>query len=186
MARFQEFLATGQVGDVQMGMAIDQVEQRLGPADDRSVSRRPVQTLKYGSMELSFKLVPETVTTRLVAVSIHFGWPDFALPVAFDDWTPRSDSSEADFRRFAERVGLSVHSSVDGTYRSLVLSTGARVVFEEGSLHSVSFRRAEKKVERRQMSVSLPQTTLNRLQTRAHLEKISVQELIEKVLSRGD
>jgi hypothetical protein len=72
---------------------------------------------------------------------------------------------------------------VDGQYTHLVLNSGGSAVFDDGRLHSVHFRRADKGALRRQMSVSLPENTLSQLRERAQRERISLQELIERVLS---
>jgi len=90
MATFREFLSSGRIGDVQLGMRPETVEQQLGPADDRSVKRHPVEILRFGSLELAFKTVPQADDTRLVAAAIYFNTPNQQLPpsLRFDDWTP--------------------------------------------------------------------------------------------------
>ena len=184
MATFREFLSSGKLADVQLGMRPEMVEQRWGSPDDRSVKRHPAETLRFGSLELTFKTVPQTDDTRLVAAAIYFNRPSQQLPSAlkFDDWTPTDATTEPEFRAFVTSAGLETHSKVDGEYTHLVLNSGASVVFDEGHLHSVHFRRAEKAV-RRQMSVSLPEETLSQLQACAQREHISLQELIERVLT---
>jgi len=187
MARFRELLSEGLIGDIRIGMLPETVEQHLGPPDDLSVKKRPVEIFKYGSIELAFKHAPGTNESRLVAIAIYFSMPNRRLPasVAFDDWTPTSDSTEADFRNFLDSAGMQIHSRVDGdgenTY--LVLDSGASIAFADEHLHSVHFHRTDKAAPRRQMSVSLPESTLTQLRARAERENVSIQELIEKVLS---
>jgi len=185
MATFQEFLTSGKIGEVQLGMRPEVVEQRLGLPDDRSVKRHPVEILRFGSLELAFKTVPQTDDTRLISVAIYFNRPKQQLPAAlkFDDWTPTDATTEAEFRQFIASTGLDVHSKVDGQYTHLVLNSGGSIAFDDGQLHSVHFRRSEKGSMRRQMSVSLPENTLSQLRARAQHEHISLQELIERVLS---
>jgi hypothetical protein len=185
MARFRELLSEGKIGDVRIGMRPETVEQYLGAPDDRSVKKRPVEILKFGSIELAFKHIPDTNDSRLIAIAIYFSIPKRSLPpsVVFEDWTPTADTTEADFRDFLNSAGMRIHSNVDGENKYLVLDSGASIVFVDEHLHSVHFRRADKAAIRRQMSVSLPESTLTQLRARAEREKVSLQELIEKVLS---
>jgi hypothetical protein len=185
MATFRDFLTSGTIGAVKLGMRPEMVEQFWGAPDDRSVQRRPTEILRYGSIELVFKTVPDTDDSRLVAAAIYFGRPSQPLPDAarFEDWLPTDGTSEDEFRTFVDSAGLQVHSKVDGEYTHLVLDTGASAVFDDGRLHSVRHRRADKSSRRKQMAVSLPESTINELRARAEREHISVQELIERVLS---
>lgn len=185
MAKFHELLSEGRIGDVRIGMRLETVEQFLGLPEDRSVKNRPVEILKFGSIELAFKHVPDTKDSRLIAIAIYFSIPNRRLPasVVFEDWTPTADTTEADFRDFLRSAGMQIHSNVDGENKNLVLDSGASIVFVDERLHSVHFRRADRGAPRRQMSVSLPESTLTQLRARAEREKVSLQELIEKVLS---
>ncbi len=185
MATFREFLSNGTIGVVKLGMLPEMVQRFWGPPDDRSVQRHPTEILRYGSLELVFKTVPDTDKTRLVAAAIYFGRPGQQLPPAarFDDGSPADTTTEIEFRDFIGSVGLQVHSKVEGQYTHLVLDSGASAVFADGRLHSVRYRRADKSSRRKQTSVSLPEATLNELRARAEREHISLQELIERVLS---
>jgi hypothetical protein len=149
------------------------------------VQRHPTEILRYGSLELVFKTVPDSDDTRLIATVIYFGRPNQQLPAdaRFDDWSPTEATTEAEFRDFVGAAGLQVHSKVEGQYTQLVLDSGASAVFDDASLHSVRYRRADKSPRRKQMSVSLPETTLSQLRARAERENMSLQELIERVLS---
>jgi hypothetical protein len=81
--------------------------------------------------------------------------------------------------------GLRAHFKVDGEYTHVLLDSGASAVFDEGRLHSIHYRRADKSARRRQMSVSLPESTLSELRARAQRENVSLAELIERVLSKS-
>jgi hypothetical protein len=185
MATFREFLTEGTIGDLKLGMLPEAVENCLGPADDRSVKSRPVEILKFGAMELAFKYIPDTKDSRLIAIAIYFWDPARALPatVRFDDWTPTANTTEAEFGNFVESIGLKACMRDDGDSKDVMLDSGGSAVFADDRLHSIHFRRADKAPPRKQMSVSLPETTLEQLRARARRENISVQELIEKVLS---
>lgn len=185
MALFRELLSEGKLGEVRLGMRPETVEQYLGAPDDRSVKSRPVEILKFGSIELAFKQVPDTDDSRLVSIAIYFFDPERKLPptIMFEDWMPTSETTEAQFREFLGSTAMQAQFRVDGENKNLVLPSGSSIVFVDDQLHSVHFRRADKGMPRRQMSVSLPESTLTQLRDRAKREKVSLQELIEKVLS---
>ncbi|HEY0007347.1 MAG TPA: hypothetical protein VGB55_01375 [Tepidisphaeraceae bacterium] len=185
MASFREFLIEGKLGSVQLGMTPESVEREWGTAQDRSVKRRPVEILKFGAIELTFKQVPDTDDTRLVAASLYFYDERRRFPehITFLDWLPNANTTETEFSSFLAKASLSVHSRVDGEYAHLVVDTGASATFVGGQLHSVHYRRVDKRPSRRQMSVSLPERTVEQLRARALREKISISELVEKVLS---
>ena len=116
MARFLELLSEGRIGNVRIGMRPETVEQYWGAPDDRSVKKRPVEILKFGSIELAFKFLPDTNDSRLIAIAIYFSVPKRSLPpsVVFEDWTPTARTTEAEFRDFLQSSGIQVHSKVDG------------------------------------------------------------------------
>lgn len=185
MAQFRELLSDGKLGDVRLGMRPEAVVQFLGMPDDRSVKSRPVEILKFGSIELAFKHIPDTNDSRLVSIAIYFFNPKRKLPppVAFKDWTPTSDTTEPQFLEFLRSAGLQAESGDNGESKSLILRSGASIAFVDGHLYSVHLRHADRRATRRQMSVSLPESTLTQLRDRAKREKVSLQELIERVLS---
>src|SRR5690349_8652434 len=108
MAKLREVLSEGKLGEIRIGALPETVERHLGPPDDRSVKRRPVEILKFGSIELAFKHVPGTNDSRLIAIAIYFFNPKRNLPasVAFEDWTPTPETTEAEFRSFLDGGGL--------------------------------------------------------------------------------
>ena len=184
MAKLIDFLKRGAVGEVRLGMTPEAVEQRWGPAGDRSVTMRPFEILKYGAVELTFHQVPDTPDSRLSGISIKFGLPhDDSSHATFEDWTPDADTTVDDFRQFLNTGGSTVYATVDGEQTSLILDTGATAVFTDDRLYGVYYRRADKDATRRQVSVTLPETTLKELRTRAAREKVSFQHLVEQVLT---
>jgi ribosomal protein S3AE len=82
-------------------------------------------------------------------------------------------------------AGIEAHSDVQGQEEYLILSSGASVVFTEGRLHSIHFKRKDKKAQRKQMTVSLPEEAVEKLQHRAQEEGLSVQALIERMIQAG-
>jgi hypothetical protein len=187
MAKLQDFLLNGQIGDIRVGMLPGDVERRWGPAQDRTVQRRPIEILKYGSIELAFGKVPGTADSRLVSAAIYFFNPQRTLPpnVIFEDWSPSGETFEREFREYLASIKVDVHSKGDDENTYLELESGASVVFVEGRLHSIHYHRRDRREVRRQVSVSMPEVTLNQLRDRARRENVPLNELIERVLSKN-
>jgi hypothetical protein len=131
--------------------------------------------------------VPGSTDCRLVSIAIHFDRPDRGLPPGLrpGDWEPTNQTTADQFRRFATEAGLTVRSSVQGEQSYLVLSSGASAVFVDERLHSIHYKRANKKPDRRQMTVSLPDETVELLQRRAREENVSVHDLIDRLIKAG-
>ena len=187
MVTMREFLTSGRLGAVQLGLRPEQVTQLLGQPDDRSARSRPVLLLRYGSVELAFMPVPDTADSTLASVAVHFAHPDRDVPPALrpTDWVPTHDTDEDQLRRFLQQAGIEAHSRADGEQSHLILQTGATATFRDGKLHSLHYRRGEQKAERKQMTVSLPTETVDRLRRRAERERASVRDLIERVIEAG-
>ena len=185
MATLIDFLKFGTVGEVRLGMTPDAVERRWGPADDRSVTTRPFEILKYGAVELTFHQVPDTADARLTGVSIKCGLPEHDPPLhaTFEDWTPDGDTNVEEFDTFLKKAALNVHAKVEGEQTSVIMETGATAVFTDGLLYGIYFRRVDRATTRRQMSIAVPEATLRELRSRAAREKVSLQHLVEQVLS---
>jgi hypothetical protein len=187
MASLREFLKSGRLGEIQVGMPTDQVIALLGPADDRSVRRKPVYLLRYGAVEFAFKPVPETSDSRLVSIAIHFGHPGRTLPPALQ-WTDCALSDETTieaFLRLLADTGMEghMHSSRDQEYLSL--DSGASIVFVDGRLGSIHFSCADTKKRRKQMTVSLPEDAVQTLRKRAREEGVSLNSLVERMIQAG-
>jgi hypothetical protein len=187
MLSMRDFLQRGHLGQVQLGLRPEQVIAILGDPDARTAKRRPLQLLRYGAVEFGFIPVPGTTDSRMVSVAVYFSDPDRRIPQLLrpDDWLPTSTPSQQDFREFLERTGIDAHFSAQGEQEYLTLDSGARVVFSEGRLHSIHFQRKDRNSQRRQMTVSLPEELVERLQHRAQEEGVAVQELIEQMIKAG-
>lgn len=184
MAKLQDFLTNGQIGEIRLGMRPEQVQSIWGPAPGQSVQHRPVKILRYGSVELGFGPIAGTEDSRLASVAIYFFDSLRTLPagVTFEDWVPTQNTSEADFHRFLDSIKLAAHTRVDGENTNLMLETGTSVVFVEGRLHSIHHLRRDRRAARRQLSVSIPESSLNQLRERARRENVPLNELIERIL----
>lgn len=187
MPLMREFLESGRLGEVQPGLRPEQVIALLGEPEDRTPRKRPLQILRYGAVEFAFMPVPQTTDSRLVSTSIYFYDPHRPIPPALcpTDWLPTHATSGQQFRQFLEDSGMQVHSRVEGQQESLILSSGASVAFKDAGLHSIHFNRKDKKPQRKQMTVSLPEDAVDRLRRRAREEGVSVHDLIERMISAG-
>lgn len=187
MPSMSDFLRTGRLGDIQLGLRPDQVISILGDPDGRTAKRRPVELLRYGAVEFGFVPVPDTADSRLVSIAIYFSDPSRLIPPPLrpTDWMPTNATDKQQFCQFLNEVGIEVQSRAEGQQEYLTLFSGASVVFSEGRLHSIHFKRKDKKPPRKQMTVSLPDEALERLQHRAQEEGVSVQLLIERMILAG-
>jgi hypothetical protein len=187
MPSMREFLQSGRLGEVQLGLRRDRVMDILGAPEDQTARRRPLQLLRYGAVEFGFIPVPETTDSRLVSTALYFHDPDRLIPPPLrpTDWLPTHATSAQQFRQFLNEAGIEANCSIQGQEAYLILSSGASVVFAEGKLHSIHFKRKDKKPQRKQMTVSLPEEAGERLQHRAHEEGISVQAIIERMIEAG-
>lgn len=187
MSSMREFLTSGRLGDVQLGLRPEQVFEILGAANDHSARRRPVQVLRYGAVEFAFKPVPGTGDARLVSTAIHFHDPGREVPPALrpGDWLPSNETTADEFRRRLDEAGLAAHRDARGGQETLALDSGASAVFDVGKLHSLHFHRRDTKPDRKQVTVSLPEDAVQRLKHRAREEGVSVHDLLERMIKAG-
>lgn len=183
----REFLECGRLGEVRLGVRPEQVIAILGDPEDRSAKRRPVQLLRYGAVEFAFAPVPHTTDSRMVAVAIYFNDPDRTIPAPLcpTDWNPLCTTTEYEFRRFLDESGVSDYSSIHAEQDHLVLDSGASIVFADGRFHSLHFKRRDQQNTRKQLSFSLPQEAVEKLQHRAREEGVSIPDLIERMIRTG-
>ena len=184
MSAWREFLTTGRLGQIKAGLAPEQVEAVLGPPDDRSVKRKPVHLLRYGGVEFAFRAIPGSRESKLASIAIYFHPPGREIPEKLrpSDRGLSHGASAADIHQLLDSAALSACSTIDGEQEYLTLDSGASIVLINGRLHSVHFKAAEKEPERKQITVSLPEETVQKLKHRAAVEQLSVPNLIEKMI----
>lgn len=184
MATMQEFLTSGRLGDIMLGIATNRAQQILGPPEDRSVRRTPVEILRYGALELTFRREPTAADSNLVAMALYF-WDagrSLPAPVLPTDWIPQHNTLEQELVNFLAEIESTPQSVVTrDNDRYFALPSGVKVVFGDGELHSFHFSRAVAE-KRKQISVALPLETVKVLRQRARQQKISVQEVIEMLV----
>lgn len=169
MATLKKFLQTGELGLLHAGMSEAEVIALLGPPQDESVERH-AQILKYGGLQLTFLRPPRARDRVLSHIGLYYGpyaepIPPCALPTDFKG-TP--ETTLADVRAFLAQAGLKecvADEADDAT--CLMLPSCARITFDRQSLQSISFAAPTSSVAKKQISVSIPKDTWNKLRTLA-------------------
>ncbi|MBX9626222.1 MAG: hypothetical protein K2X82_20655 [Gemmataceae bacterium] len=179
MATLERFLRTGELGPLRPGLGQDEVVAALGPPDDESVGRNPL-VLKYGGLQLSLHQPNGGAGRRLVLIGLYIGTGQGPIPetVRPTDFAGTAETTEADVRAFLARFGLPAEAvAVDEDTSHLVLPTGVRIVFDGGTLHSIQYAPRAAAAARKQIAVSVPADTWDRLRELARAANQSVPEL---------
>src|SRR2546421_210173 len=131
MPSMRQFLQTGRLGEIQLGLRPEQVIGILGAPEDQTAKRRPLRLLRYGAVEFGFLLIPQTTDSRLVSTAIYFNDLDRVIPPSLrpTDWLPTNSTNELEFHQFLNEAGIEVHSSVHGQQEYIILVSGASIVF---------------------------------------------------------
>jgi hypothetical protein len=145
MATLEDFMRTGHLGPVILGMSPNDVMIALGDPQDTSRKSNPLQ-LKYGCVQLSFWKAPNQRTHELREIVITYQ-PEFEpLPesLAFTDWTLAEPPTERQFRAFMHEIGyLPVHLVEGSSGKQLVFLSGVTALFTDEMLHSIRLLQRE-------------------------------------------
>lgn len=182
MPSLVEFLKTGYLGDLRGGLSEDQVHDILGPPESTARSRSKI-IWKYGSLQLVFyRSEPEGVR-RLITIGLYPRGAslDLPAPVKLEDWSPDAGMTSEDFRQFIEQAApelMDTASRIPADHM-MELRSSARVGFDEGRLHSISFTMfREPGFE--QVTVSVPHADLEAIRHEAAAMGISVSKLCSR------
>ncbi len=184
MPMFDEFLRSGQIGQISVGMNQEAVRELWGPPQDTSIRKHP-EIWKYGPVELSFYRSPENSSPLLVSIIYHFSQPNAELPHLLSDssWLPTSETSFEEFRGHLADSRIPVLGGVaSGLHQHLVLESSSRVTFEEGKLSSVGFS-AKKESKIKQVSISVPQEDFEAIRREAKILGLSANALCSRLIS---
>jgi hypothetical protein len=137
MATLAEFLKTGSLGPLVLGMDPVEVVGNLGNPEEESQKKNPL-ILKYGSLQLVFW--SHGAKPQLRDISLNF-LPEFKrLPnqVALSDFKPKGSATEKYFRTFVSKIKYPpVHIGKDTNGQQLVFLSGVVADFMNGLLNSI-------------------------------------------------
>jgi len=120
----REFLETGRLGDIRLGMTRAEAQALLGPPEDISLTKDAVW--KYGSLQLYFH------ENRLWLIALYFPWDELRLPNAFEavGYLPSRATTLQEFRKFLAESGS--ETNLDRTVDEAVIlqvGPGIEVIF---------------------------------------------------------
>src|SRR4051812_10926933 len=124
MGKLAEFLKTGSLGPVVLGMNPFEVVEHLGEPEQESQKKNPL-TLKYGSLQLVFWKHAGQPKSQLREIVLSF-LPEFEPlpnPVALDDF--QEPPTETHFRNFMHQYRcMPVHMVESESGRQLIFLSG--------------------------------------------------------------
>jgi hypothetical protein len=176
MATLEQFLRTGELGPLHVGMREAEVIALLGAPQDESVSRKP-RILKYGGLQLAFRRRPGAMDGELTFIGLYFspGAEPIPEPSRPTDFNGSANTTVVDVRAFFAKANLLDLVIKEG--ENLVMASGATIAFEDQILHSIQFAAPVGKRAIKQLSVSISNETLNQLMAVAKQSNRSVSEL---------
>jgi len=139
MATLEEFLRTGHVGPLLLGMTPSDVMIALGDPQEISAKSNPLQ-LRYGSLRLSFwkSSLDQIQHLREIAISYDKRPSSLPKPLAFTDWRPRGTPTARQFMSFLTRIDYLPAYSLEGPdAKRLFFFSGVRALFTDEMLQSI-------------------------------------------------
>ena len=147
MATLEEFLRTGHLGPVVLGMTTSDVTLALGDPQTISAKSNPLQLI-YGSLKLSLWKSPSDEIHHLREIAIVYDERPSPLPktVAFTDWRPRGRPTGRQFRLFLKSIhDLPAYTLEGPDAKQLIFPSGVRALFSGETLQSIRlFQRSTK------------------------------------------
>jgi hypothetical protein len=145
MATLAQFLRTGSLGPIVLGMNPIEVFEHIGDPEEESQKKNPL-TLKYGSLQLVFWRHGSKPQLRDIALNFLPKFERLPSPVALKDFHPRDQPTEEYFRNFIRESGyLPVHLTKHPSGEQMVFLSGVIVDFSDGLLNSIRIAQKEKK-----------------------------------------
>jgi hypothetical protein len=179
MATLADFLLTGKLGRIATGVSKEFVREILGDPEDVSVQKNP-EVWKYGALQLGFFRGQDDDQTYLAFIGLYYHGADDPVPEALGltGWMPSRETTPQVIRDYLATfngvTGAIAFRESDG---DLVMeNSGVVIVFDEGKLDKIVFT-APAKMPHRQVSVSIPEDTLQIIRCEAARRKVSVSSL---------
>jgi hypothetical protein len=145
MATLAQFLKTGSLGPLVLGMDPVDVTELIGDPDEESRKRNPL-TLKYGALQLTFWKHGPKSQLRDMALFFLPVYEHLPNVIDLEDFTPHGKPTERFFRNFLHEIRyLPVHLTEQESGRDLVFLSGVVVDFMDGFLNSIRITQKDKK-----------------------------------------
>jgi hypothetical protein len=147
MATLEEFLRTGHLGPLIMGISPMDVMTALGEADSVSRKSNPL-LLEYGGVHLAFLRNTNARKHELREIVLDFENFSEPLPPLLEltDWKLSDPPTERRFRDFMHTIGyLPIHDGEGATWRELVFPSGVTARFKDEMLISTRLVERENK-----------------------------------------
>ena len=139
MPTLEEFLRTGHLGPVVLGMTPMAVMTAVGDPDDTSLKSNPLQ-FKYGCAQLTFWKSSKDRQHELREIALIYQLRFHPLPpsLKFTDWNPVRPPTEKRFRKFIDEIHYPPATSVKGPNETqIVFLSGVTALFTNGKLDSI-------------------------------------------------
>jgi hypothetical protein len=146
MATLNDFLRTGRLGPLILGMSPNDVMTALGDADEISKKSNPLQ-LKYGCLQLTFWKASDRTVHKLREMVIAYE-PFLPMPhgLTFTDWKLSGPPTKTQFKNFYHEIGyLPVHMVVGPSGSQLIFLSGVIALMSGEVLHSIRLSQRESK-----------------------------------------
>jgi hypothetical protein len=129
-ASFAQFLHTGQLGPLTLGMSPASVEVQLGEPEARSRKLSPL-ILKYGPLELTFwSHRGQAPQLAQISLSLSHGLQKLPSALLFNEWTIDARMRMESFERFVEQIGARPEDILRGDGQSeIIMPSGVRASF---------------------------------------------------------
>lgn len=137
MQLLRQFLRSGTLGSITIGLSPVQVQGILGSPWDEGGTRKQ-RIWKYGSIQLGFHWDKATQTEALSFIGMYLRNGNFALPetIPSEGWFPTRQTSKEDFIRFLKEQGIGYSEDRQLTFETqstLVTESGAHVIFDSSA-----------------------------------------------------
>jgi hypothetical protein len=139
MATLKQFMRTGHLGPVILGMSANDVVIALGEPEGTSRKSSPL-VLKYGCVQLSFwrgsnQGVPQL---REIVIAYQPVFEPAPESLAFTDWALASPPTEQEFKLYVQQIDYPPTHLVEGpSGKQLLFPSGVAALFTDGMLHSI-------------------------------------------------
>lgn len=178
MASIDEFLKTGRLGPLDLGITKEAVRRILGEPDDVSVKKNP-EIWKYGALQLVFYQSPHADEPGLSTINLFFHGPAMSIPVrlGLTGWQPTSETGIEAFRDYITGYDPEVYNQVPSIQDIIVsLDSGVRVTLNEGRLYGIHSP-SKNGPEGKQFTIFVPKHVLEVIRQEALEHGVSMSAL---------